>query len=477
MGRALESGTLLGSFDIIAFSVAFELDYPNVIKSLLAARLPTRSEQRDESHPLIIAGGPCIFSNPEPLAPFIDLCAIGEGEELVNEIVNVHSDCRSRGMKREDELRALAEIPGVYVPSLYSPAYSDDGELEEMRRKTFNAPGLPVHGRIVKNLDEYPCASAIVTPHTEFADMFLVEVGRGCRRGCKFCSACYTYLRRVRSPDSLKEQIMKAREEGLAEKVGLVTSDLSDYPHHSELLAFLVNKGLGFSVSSIRADAITDALLAGMRKSGQRTLTLAPEVAVEHLQALTGKRITSDMLLKAVDMALEQGITNFRLYFMIGFPGEEDDDVQAIVELAARVSERMRNAAKRLQKVGKLTISVNPFVPKPFTPLEAAPFAKTTVLTRRMAILRRGLARIPNTGLVAESSRMARLQCAFARGDRRTGGLAELLASGSTVTQAMKAFEKMIERSLALQPKGGISPWHVIEPPSFWRLRMKRKAV
>jgi radical SAM superfamily enzyme YgiQ (UPF0313 family) len=174
-------------------------------------------------------------------------------------------------------------------------------------------------------------------------------------------------------------------------------------------------------------------------------------------------------------MALERRIVNFRLYFMIGVPGEDDDNVHAIVDLAACISGSMRDAAKRLDKMGRLTISVNPFVPKPFTPLESAMFADSAALTRRMGILHRGLARIPNTALIAESPRMARLQCAFARGDRRTSRLVERIASGRTVAQAMNEFREMIERSAASQAEDEMHPWHTIEPPSYRRLKTARK--
>jgi len=472
LGSSLETGSPLGAFHVIAFSISFELDYPNVPKTLLAARVPLRATERNESHPLIIAGGPCMFSNPEPLADYIDACVIGEGEEAIGEVMTVVSKARENAFSRTATLRELSQIPGVYVPSLYNPVYSAKGELVGMENR--NGSGLPITGRVVADLDEYPCASVLVTPNTEFANMFLVELGRGCRRNCRFCSACHIYLRRNRSLDSLKNRILSAR--GLSNTVGLVTSDLSDYPQRDELLAFLLNTGFGFSVSSVRADFITEDLLAGMQASGQRTLTLAPETASAKLRVLTGKRITAEALLSAVDLALNHSIINFRLYFMIGLPGEEDDDVEAIVELAKLVRLRMRRAAKRSRKMGRLTVCTAPFVPKPFTPLESVAFADAAVLSRRIKLLRRGLARVANTRLTLESPRMARLQCVFARGDRTVAALIEMIARGQSLAQAMREFGDKLKTYTDAQAESGcVRPWQSITPPAAQNNKGLRK--
>jgi radical SAM superfamily enzyme YgiQ (UPF0313 family) len=463
IGRSLESGSGLDTFHILAFTISFELDYPNALRALRQANIPLRSADRTEIHPLIIAGGPCIFSNPEPLADCFDLCVIGEGEEVIHDVVDWLGRALDRNMKRQSLLSSVSEISGVYVPSLYEPVYSDDGW--PVGYEGTNGPALPISSRVVAELDQHPCHSVIVTPATEFANMFLVELGRGCRRGCRFCSACHIYLRRERSLEALKKQILAGKS--LSDRVGLVTSDLADYGCRSELIAFLLNNGFGFSVSSVRADAITHDLLDGMMRTGQRTLTLAPEVASRKLAKYTGKGITTEALLGAIDSALARGIINFRLYFMIGFPEESDEDVEAIVGLAGKAHALMRRTAGSLGKIGKLTISVNPFVPKPFTPLEANAFASNKVLSRRIKLLREGLARIGNTRLIAESPRMARLQCAFARGDRRAVLLAEMLAEGKTPAQAMRLFGEEIEQFTGEQPgEDSMHPWDVIEPPA-----------
>lgn len=464
IGRSLETGSRLDSFHILAFTISFELDYPNIPRALSSSKIPIRSADRDESHPLVIAGGPCCFSNPEPIADFIDLFAIGEGEEIIHEIIDAFTKEQNQNAARAAMLDTFADIDGVYVPSLYEPVYSNNGEFSDMKRK--GAADLPIRGRIISSLDDHPCHSTVVTPKTEFADMFLVELGRGCRRKCKFCSASHIYLRRDRSLDSIKEQVNSAQ--GLADRIGLVTSDLADYPDRKKLLTFLLNMGLGFSVSSVRADAITDDLLAGLKASGQKTLTLAPETATKKLAALTGKKISAASLLAAVESALSHEIPNFRLYFMIGLPGEEEKDIEAIIKLATEVHKIMRGKAKSLQKMGKLTISVNPFIPKPFTPLEQAAFADSAILAERVKILKKGMAVLGNTRLLTESPRMARLQCIFARGDRRVARLVEMIAKGRTASQSFRAFGKEAETYLTNRSEDSqANPWDCIEPPGF----------
>jgi radical SAM superfamily enzyme YgiQ (UPF0313 family) len=204
-----------------------------------------------------------------------------------------------------------------------------------------------------------------------------------------------------------------------------------------------------------------------MKASGQRTLTLAPEVATEKLATMTGKRIGADVLIRAVEEALAHDIINCRLYFIIGFPGEDEDDVRAIVDLAGRVHKVMIRAARTLRKMGTLTLSVNPFVPKPFTPLELAPFTDTALLSARIKILRQGIARIANTRLTMESPRMAGLQCMFSRGDRRVGRVVELLAEGMTASQAAKVLGKSGGRYLCPAPESSaMRPWHIVCPPA-----------
>ncbi|RJP18158.1 MAG: radical SAM protein [Candidatus Abyssobacteria bacterium SURF_5] len=472
-GYSLETASSLADFDVLAFSVSFELDYPKILKILNAARIPLRSNQRSADHPLIIAGGPCVFSNPEPIADFFDLLAVGEGEEMIGDILDLYSRTGRRSRSRDELLRQLSEVPGIYVPSFYQPVYDAGGFLKKMNRN--EGPALPVSARVVEDLDRHPCASVILTPNTEFANMFLIELGRGCRRGCKFCSACYTYFRRNRSADSIIQQIEEAQT--LTDRVGLVTSDLSDYPHRERLLHYLMKKQLAFSVSSIRADAITEDILAGMRRSRQRTLTVAPEVASEKLMSITGKRISSDVLLGAVQRALQQGILSFKLYFMIGFPEEDEDDIHAIIELASRVLKAMQESAKETHKIGKLTISINPFIPKPFTPMEAEPFLNEAPLMRRIRLLRIGIGRLGNTSLLVESPRTARLQCAFARGDRRVGALIESAAGDRSVAQLSRDYGKIIEEFAGAQPEDAMCPWHVIAPPSTQKKPARKVSI
>ncbi|MDY7039681.1 MAG: radical SAM protein [Chloroflexota bacterium] len=391
---SIEGQRPLADFAVLAFTVSYELDYLNVVEMLRAAGIPRRADERDRDWPLLIAGGPAVTANPEPLAPFCDAFAIGEGEVIIPPLLDTLREGISGD--REELLRALSTVHGLYVPHL---------------------PGAqpPVARQWVRDLDAWPTATVVYTADTEFGDRTLIEVSRGCGRGCRFCLAGFCYRPpRERSVEALLAQ---ARE-GLRhrESVGLVGAAVSDYSRINELVAGLREMGAGVSVSSLRVDPLPDALLQVLVESGTRTLTIAPETGSQKLRTAINKGVSEDDVLRAAHTAASHGFAQLKLYFMVGLPGETEDDVQAIVDLALAVADRFQR---------QVTVNLTPFVPKAHTPFQWAAMADVETLRARITHVQRALRR-RGVAVRAESPAWAAVQGVLARGDRRVG--AALLA-------------------------------------------------
>lgn len=410
----LETQRPLYEFPLIGFAVSFEMDYLNLLAMLELGKVPLLAADRGDADPIVIAGGPCATFNPEPLAAFIDAFVIGEGEETIREILAAWQQGREEGADRAALLRALAAIPGVYVPRFYTPAYNPDGTLAALRP----APGLPatVGRRWLRDLDAALGETAVVTADTEFGDMYLIEIARGCGRHCRFCMAGYCFRRpRARSLAALEAAIGRAKK--YRDKVGLVGAAVSDYPDIDTLVAFIRAQGLKFSVASLRADSLSPALAEALAASGHKTVTLAPEAASDRLRRVINKGLAAAHLERAVALAAAAGIPHVRFYIMIGLPTEDDADIAAIAELARTTRAHMA----ALGSGGKLTLSVNPFIPKPFTPFQWLPMAARPVVEARLAALRAALRGDKHIELIVESPKEAYIQGVLARGDRRLG--------------------------------------------------------
>ena len=385
---SVETQTPLNKFQVVGFAVSFEPDYFNVIKMLRLGKINPCAAQRTDFDPIIIAGGPCATFNPEPLAEIFDAFVIGEGEvilpKLIDEII------ATEHLPRSQRLEKISQIPGVYVPTF-------------PRR---------VQRQWVENLDDYPAHTTIVTDDAEF-NMYLVETARGCGRHCKFCMAGYCFRKpRNRSIDVLKQEISDAKKFG--KKIGLMGAAISDYPQIDELCKFILGKRLQMSVASFRADSVTENLVQSLAASGLKTLTIAPEVGSEKMRAVVNKGITEENIFNAIELGIAAGIKNFRLYFMVGLPFEELSDVEAIAELTGRVKKFCG---------GRLTLSVNPFVPKPFTPFQWAKFAGKKYLDAAFKILRGSLKNFRGVEMISESVRSAQVQAILSRGDRKISRL------------------------------------------------------
>ena len=408
----IETQRPLYEFPLIGFALTFEMDYFNVLQILSLGKVPLLAAERTETDPIIMIGGPCATFNPEPLADFVDLCIIGEGEEVIHEILDTYYSSRDMGLSRREILFKLAQIDGVYVPCFYQPDYHEDGTICGIT----HLDGVPekISRRFVADLDQYEAQTVIVTADTEFRDMFLIEVARGCGRHCRFCMAGYCFRNpRVRSLDKLKIAIAKAKD--VRSKVGLMGAAISDYPDIDVLCQAVLDQGMYMSVASLRADSLTEGLVEALAVSKHKTITLAPEAASMRLRRIINKSITDEHLYHAIKMAIDAGIPHIRLYIMIGLPFEEQEDIEEIVALA----DNIKNYMESLGSKGKLTLSVNPFIPKPFTPFQWMPMQQMKVVESKLKFINSGLKQRKNIEVLVESPKEAYLQAILARGDRR----------------------------------------------------------
>ncbi|MGB4287252.1 MAG: radical SAM protein [Tepidanaerobacteraceae bacterium] len=425
----LEGDKSINEYDIVGFSISFELDYINIIKILESANISAFSQNRNG--PLVMAGGPAATFNPEPLSPFVDFFVIGEGEEVIHDILEQYRHFQNRD--KQEILEALAQIKGVYVPSFYKVAYDKEGKVLDIRHESY-VPAK-VTKRWIKDIDEYNTESVILTPYTEFKDMFLTEVSRGCGRNCRFCMAGYCYrIPRHRSLDKVLERAEFGSKH--KDKIGLVGAAVSDYPFIDQLAEQLVENNIKFSVSSLRADTLREPLMQGLAFSGHKTLTIAPEAGSDRLRQVINKGITDEHVINSVKLAHKYRVDNLKLYYIIGLPGESDEDLKEMVDFLLSLKEYMKAIGN---KRGMLTVSVNPFIPKPFTPFQWLGMEPVKLLNDRINFLKTQL-RARGIKLIFESPRLSEIQSALARGDRQTGLLLyDIYKKGASTTAFKKA--------------------------------------
>jgi radical SAM superfamily enzyme YgiQ (UPF0313 family) len=411
----LESQTPVGDFDVLAFSVSFEWDYTNVVSMLRLARLAPRSEARSGHDPLVVIGGAVTFVNPEPLALFADVIAAGEGEMLIPALV---STIRSSG-SRADLYSQLAQHRGFYIPSFYHVRYAENGTIAAFEAKAGSNAPVVVKKAAVKSTDRLdPPATSIFTPDTEFGSRFLIEVVRGCANLCRFCWAGYNYLPvRAFSADRILDLARAARS--YSAKAGLVSIALCDHPEIERILNGLLDMGYSISPASLRLDDLTEPIVQLLRRSGERSITIAPETGSDRLRRVINKTVTNDEILAATELIFANGIENLKLYYMIGLPTETDEDIVAIRDITVQMRDIMMRHGRARGRVGRIVGSVNPLIPKPGTAYQWLPMEDPAVTDRKGKRLRQLLAGIDNVFFNIKSERHSYYQALLSLGDRR----------------------------------------------------------
>ena len=437
--RSVESNRPLRDFDFILFSISFESDFINVIKILNQGGLEPYRKERTNA-PLVLAGGIATWLNPDPLTPFVDGFLLGEIEALGEPLLEA-----LRGEK------AWEEVPG-YLASDYELTFDKDGLLREIK--------TPPVKRVIARTLKTPPFSNLLTPDTEFSETYLLEVGRGCGRGCRFCAAGILY----RPPRPWPKEILLEALEDIPpqSKVGLIGLEFIDQETIEHLAQELLRKGCSLTFSSLRADYLTPSFAKLL--SRQRTATIAPEAGTERLRRVINKKLSEDAILEASRLLALAGVRSLKLYFMLGLPSETPEDLEGIVKLVKKIKHNVDQITKPQGRLVELRLSVSSFVPKPHTPFQWAPFAGVKELKKRLNWLKKKTGRIPNVKITSDLPKWAYLQALIARGDRRLAPLLLGLAQGKGLRQTLVHLplnpDFLVRRERGPEE---IFPWEVVD--------------
>lgn len=447
MPLSVENHTPLNDFGCIAFSVSFEEDYVHLVRMLDRAGIPARREQRRPHDPVIVMGGSCAAINPLAMAELVDVFALGSAENLIDALLAALEEEPGR----QAVLERLAAQPGFFVPAHHR--VEEHEGVHKLRKLEITAEQMQQPGHLP--------TSSIVTPHTEFANKFLIEMSRGCPEKCRYCWATFGMGKFRWHPTPYIFAAMEAAR-GITNQVGFVATAVGDHPEVARILGHAVDLGFRASVSSIRIPAVTEPVLDALYRSGDRSLTLAPETGTDALRVKMGKPIPNSVLLDKIRLIFRSGMTQLKLYFIVGLPGETLDDIQGILELAAEARAVMlKELAQRTGVIGHIQLGASVLVPKPFTPWQREAMDDERSLKHKLSLLKRGVARLPNVSLSTGSVRQAVWQAYISRAGADAADAIEQVARGAHLSTVLREFDQRI-RPEVFQPMAGDLRWHFL---------------
>ena len=421
----LETKTPLDQFDMLGFTLQYEMSYTNILNMLDMSGITIRASERGEDEPIIMAGGPCAY-NPEPLYDIVDFFEIGEGEEMMDDVLEVYAKHKANGkVNKKEFLREISHIGGIYVPSLYDVSYNEDGTIREFTPKYEDVPAK-VKKRIVNNFDKVSFPDEMIVPYTDIVhDRVVLETARGCTNGCRFCQAGMIYRPvREKTTNTLIEQARKALKATGYDEVSLASLSICDYSNIQNLISSLVLEHeadkIGIALPSIRVDAFSVDLIKEIQKVRKTGLTFAPEAGSQRMRDIINKGLTEERILEAAKSAFESGWSTIKLYFILGLPYETTEDAAGIGELAEKMADVYFGIPKDVRNKGlKITVSTSILVPKPFTPFQWAPMARPEIVDERIKAVR-GAIKSRSIVYNYHEQETSFMEAVFARGDRRT---------------------------------------------------------